>query len=154
MEREAREAETAEMKLEIQKLGVASLSEVTSLKECVSALVQAYRETEAAVKVTRAKWDEEMKSVSEASQQVLLLKERMEKIALGTESGVKNSAQTGDMATVSTQASTLVKEMQDLIQEAAGQWKCEWRVTRSLDALQEKAVLPRLAVAVCVVGDE
>lgn len=118
MEREARAADTAEMKMEIQKLGVASLSEATSLKECVSALVRAYRETEAAVKAARAKWDEEMKSVSEASQQVLLLKERVEKIALETESGVASAAQTGETASV---ALTLVKEMQDLIQEAAGQ---------------------------------
>lgn len=152
MEREARAADAAEMKMEIQKLGVASLSEATSLKECVSALVRAYRETEAAVKAARAKWDEEMKSVSEASQQVLLLKERVEKIALETESGVASAAQTGETASV---ASTLVKEMQELIQEAAGQWECDWRVTRSLDALQEeKTVLPRLAVAVCEACDE
>ena len=112
MEREARAADTAEMKMEIQKLGVASLSEATSLKECVSALVRAYRETEATAKAAR------VKSVSEASQQVLLLKERVEKIALETESGVASAAQTGETASV---ASTLVKEMQDLIQEAAGQ---------------------------------
>ena len=152
MEREARAADTAEMKMEIQKLGVASLSEATSLKECVSALVRAYRETEATAKAARAKWDEEMKSVSEASQQVLLLKERVERIALGAKSGVASAAQTGETASV---ASTLVKEMQDLIQEAAGQWGCDWRVTRSLDVLQEeKAVLPRLAVAVIIVCDE
>ena len=104
------------------------------------------------MKAARATWDDEMKSVSEASQQVLLLKERMEKLALETESGVESAAQTGETASV---ASTLVKEMQDLIQEAAGQWECDWRVTRSLDALQEeKTVLPRLAVAVCEACDE
>ena len=102
-----------EMKTEIQKLGVASLSEATSLKECVSALVKAYGEMEMLNKTARAKWDEEMKKVGDASQQVLLLKKRMEKIVLAAEAGADKAVETSKQA----EAASLVKERQEVVKE-------------------------------------